>query len=114
MTLFCISADSHVTEPPDTYLSRIDPRFRDRAPRLVYNDQVGDAMLIDEGQSIVPFHLIAAAGLPAEEIRLGNPRRFDDLHRGGWEPEARPLDQDRDGIAPAEVQRESRRRGRDG
>ena len=24
MTL-CISADSHVTEPPDTYLDRIDP-----------------------------------------------------------------------------------------
>jgi predicted TIM-barrel fold metal-dependent hydrolase len=102
MTLFCISADSHVTEPPDTYLPRIDPRFRDRAPRLVYNDQVGDAMLIDEGQSIVPFHLVAAAGLPTEEIRLGNPRRFDDLHRGGWEPEARLLDQDRDGVA-AEV-----------
>ena len=28
-----ISADSHVTEPPDTYVDRIDRRFRDRAPQ---------------------------------------------------------------------------------
>jgi len=42
-------------------LSRIDPCIRDRAPRLVCNDQVGDAMLIDEWQSIVPFHLVATA-----------------------------------------------------
>ena len=27
-----ISADSHITEPPDTYTARIDARFRDRAP----------------------------------------------------------------------------------
>jgi predicted TIM-barrel fold metal-dependent hydrolase len=27
-----ISADSHITEPPDTYTARIDPAFRERAP----------------------------------------------------------------------------------
>ena len=30
-----ISADSHITEPPDTYVDRIDRRFRDRAPHVV-------------------------------------------------------------------------------
>ena len=29
-----ISADSHIVEPPDLYTSRIEPRFRDRAPRM--------------------------------------------------------------------------------
>ena len=29
-----ISADSHIVEPPDLYESRIEPKFRDRAPRL--------------------------------------------------------------------------------
>jgi len=29
-----ISADSHIVEPPDLYASRIDRRFRDRAPRM--------------------------------------------------------------------------------
>jgi hypothetical protein len=31
MTHPIISADSHVTEPPDTYSAHIDPAFRDRA-----------------------------------------------------------------------------------
>ena len=29
-----ISADSHIVEPPDLYSTRIDPKFRDRAPRM--------------------------------------------------------------------------------
>ena len=34
----CISADSHITEPPGTYADRIDPKFRDRAPRVEFNE----------------------------------------------------------------------------
>ena len=29
-----ISADSHIVEPPDLYTSRVQPKFRDRAPRM--------------------------------------------------------------------------------
>jgi hypothetical protein len=29
-----ISADSHIVEPPDLYTSRVQPQFRDRAPRM--------------------------------------------------------------------------------
>ena len=29
-----ISADSHIVEPPDMYIARINPKFRDRAPRM--------------------------------------------------------------------------------
>ena len=29
-----ISADSHVTEPPNAYIDNIDPAYRDRAPHL--------------------------------------------------------------------------------
>ena len=85
----CISADSHVTEPPDTYIDRIDPAFRDRAPRLHHDDTLGDVMLIDNGQSLVPYWLVAAAGRPADEVRLDSGRTFAELHRGGWDPEAR-------------------------
>src|SRR5690348_3540099 len=93
----CISADSHVTEPPGTYVDRIDPAYRDRAPRLANHDQLGDVMLIDNGQSLVPFWLVAAAGRPTEEVRLDSHKTFDELHRGGWDPEARLSDQDTDG-----------------
>ncbi|GIU87397.1 MAG: amidohydrolase [Acidimicrobiia bacterium] len=98
----CISADSHVTEPPGTYVDRIDPRYRDRAPRLAHDPTLGDVMVIDNGQSVVPMWLVAAAGRPAEEVRLDSGRRFEELHRGGWDPRARLADQDVDGVA-AEV-----------
>ena len=33
-TYSLISADSHIVEPPDLYSSHIEPKFRDRAPRM--------------------------------------------------------------------------------
>ena len=30
-----ISADSHVSEPPDLWATRVNTKYRDRAPRLV-------------------------------------------------------------------------------
>jgi predicted TIM-barrel fold metal-dependent hydrolase len=98
----CVSADSHVTEPPDTYVDRIDRAFADRAPRIHHDATLGDVMLIDNGASLVPYWLVAAAGRPADEVRLDSGRRFEELHRGGWDPAARLADQDTDGVA-AEV-----------
>ena len=94
----CISADSHVTEPAGTYVDRIDPKYRDRAPRMHYDETLGDVMLIDGGKSLVPFWLVAAAGRPTDEVRLDTGKRFDDLWRGGWDPVARLADQDLDGV----------------
>src|SRR6266404_4694525 len=96
-----ISADSHITEPPDTYTARIDARFRDRAPRLVHDAKRGDLFVIDGLDKPIPMGLIAAAGKPAEELTMFG-ARFEDLHRGGWDPEARLADQARDGVS-AEV-----------
>ena len=94
-----ISADSHVTEPPETYVDFIDPAWRDRAPRLVDGGEgVGDVFVIDGMERGVPMGLVAAAGKPPEEIRVMGVR-FRDLHRGGWDGEARIADQDRDGVA---------------
>jgi predicted TIM-barrel fold metal-dependent hydrolase len=97
-----ISADSHITEPPGTYVDHIDPAWRDRAPRLVdAGESIGDVFAVEGMRNPVPMGLVAAAGKPAEEIRVKGVR-FDELHRGGWDPEARLADQDRDGVA-AEV-----------
>ena len=95
-----ISADSHVTEPPDTYLPRIDPKYRDDAPRII-QDERGDVFHIPGMKVPVPMGLIAGAGKQAEELTTFGVR-FEDLHRGGWDPVARLADQDRDGVA-AEV-----------
>src|SRR5436190_7895178 len=101
MTKPPISADSHITEHPDTYRKYIDPALRDRAPHLVHDDAGGDLYVIpDLTQGALPMGLIAAAGKRPEDIRPTG--RFEELHRGGWDPEARLADQERDGVS-AEV-----------
>ncbi|NJN52327.1 MAG: amidohydrolase family protein, partial [Gammaproteobacteria bacterium] len=96
-----ISADSHITEHPDTYTAYIDRKWRDRAPHLVRSPERGDMFVIDGMDRPVFLGLLAAAGKAPEEINTQGVN-FEDLHRGGWEPNARLLDQDRDGVA-AEV-----------
>ncbi len=96
-----ISADSHITEPANTYIDHIDSRWRDKAPRLVHLENVGDVFQLDGVGRPIPMGLVAAAGKPAHEIRVQGVR-FEEMHRGGWDPVARLEDQDRDGVA-AEV-----------
>jgi len=57
-----ISADSHVNEPGDLWLERIDKQFRDGAPRIVENPpgQRPGAYLVLEG--IAPTHLAQGMG----------------------------------------------------
>jgi predicted TIM-barrel fold metal-dependent hydrolase len=96
-----ISADSHITEPANTYLDHIESRFKERAPRMERREGIGDIFVIDGMDKPIPMGLVAAAGKPPEEIRV-NGVLFEEMHRGGWDPDARLGDQDRDGIA-AEV-----------
>jgi uncharacterized protein len=96
-----ISADSHITEPANTYLDHIESRWKDRAPRMERREGVGDVFVVDGMAKPIPMGLVAAAGKPAEEIRI-NGVLFEEMHRGGWDPDARLADQDRDGVS-AEV-----------
>ena len=68
-----ISADSHVNEPGDLWVERIDKAFRDRAPRVVENPPglKPGAYFMLEG--IPPIHL--AQGMGAEAA-LSPPRAF--------------------------------------
>ncbi len=36
-----ISSDSHIMEPPDTYIARIDHKYKDIAPRVVWQEKRG-------------------------------------------------------------------------
>lgn len=94
-----ISADSHITEPPDCYAD-IDPAFRDRAPHMVSHEERGDLFVID-GMRPIAMGLVAAAGKLPEEITMEGVS-FEELHRSGWDSSARLADQERDGVS-AEV-----------
>jgi uncharacterized protein len=96
-----ISADSHITEPPGTYVDRIDRKYKDTAPHMVRDEKKGDLFVIDGLNQPIPMGLVAAAGKKAEELRMFG-AKFEDLHRGGWDPQARMAEQERDGVA-AEV-----------
>jgi predicted TIM-barrel fold metal-dependent hydrolase len=94
-----VSADSHITEPPDCYAKFIDPKFRDRAPYIVSDEVRGDTFIIPGMENRpVPMGLVAAAGKDPRELRVSG-TRFEELHRSGWDPSARLADQDRDGVA---------------
>ncbi|MGI9579310.1 MAG: hypothetical protein ACR2OH_14010, partial [Microthrixaceae bacterium] len=55
-----VSADSHVTEPPDCYADYIDPAFRDRAPYIEHHPERGDLYVIPGMDAMsVPMGLVA-------------------------------------------------------
>jgi len=91
-----ISADSHVTEPPNAYIDNIDPKYRDRAPRVRRDPDRGDFYDIDGIKGGIGLGTFAAAGKTPSEVRKDG--TFEGLHRGGYDPTVRLADQDRDGV----------------
>jgi predicted TIM-barrel fold metal-dependent hydrolase len=92
-----ISADSHITEPPDCYRAHIDPKYRDIAPHIVSDDRLGDIYVVEGMKQTIPLGLVAGAGLDASQLRKTG-AKFEELHRGGWDSKVRLADQDRDGV----------------
>jgi predicted TIM-barrel fold metal-dependent hydrolase len=80
-----ISTDSHVTEPIELYVERVDADFRDRVPRIENRD--GWRTLLAEG--LDPRRLMTADQLEVAIV-------------GGTDPDERARDQERDGVS-AEV-----------
>jgi predicted TIM-barrel fold metal-dependent hydrolase len=110
MTAKVISADSHVMEPPELWVERMDQSFRDRAPRVVneWKGKKGEFLICD-GQFLRSVYGGFPAQRPPQEIPLypesaHQRERTDYAHArpGGWEPAERIKDQEIDGIA-AEV-----------
>jgi hypothetical protein len=95
-----VSADSHVNEPGDLWVERIDKAFRDRAPRVVDNlpgRQPGSYLVLED---IPPIHL---AGSRSRKEAGGLPNFFQqttykDARRGGWDPAERLKDMEMDGV----------------
>jgi uncharacterized protein len=95
-----LSADSHVLEPSKTYVDRIDHRFRDRAPHMQSDPRHGVVFVIPGIDFPLPMALVSGAGKSPTEME--GKVDVDGLQSGGWDPEKRMQDQDRDGVA-AEV-----------
>src|SRR2546428_6840668 len=79
-----ISADSHMTEPGDLWVERLDGKYRDNAPRVIKNENSGGAPYLFVGPG---FHPLTVAGVFAAD-RNTNALREHKMH--GDEP-VRPI-----------------------
>src|SRR5246127_447907 len=94
-----LSSDSHVFEPPDLWQTRIDRAFRDRAPRIERIDG-GDYIVVEKDQILSGIGLISNAGIRFEAPEMISAEgRFEDVHRGGYDPEQHLEDMSLDGVA---------------
>ena len=91
-----VSADGHVVEPADLWTTRMDKRFRDRAPRVESREEA-DYYII-EGLTEFPVGL---EGVTMEEkiqgqVTTPKGRRHAETRPGAWDPQPRLVDQERD------------------
>ncbi len=94
-----LSSDSHVFEPPDLWQTRIDRAFRDRAPRIERIDGA-DHIIVEKDQVLSGIGLISNAGARFEAPETITARgRFEDVLRGGYDPEQHLADMALDGVA---------------
>lgn len=83
-----ISADSHVNEPGDLWVERIDKTFRDRAPRVVADPpglKPGSYFQL-EGVPLTHVAQGLAAGIKPEALpQFFQTSTYKDARPGGWE-----------------------------
>lgn len=98
------SSDSHIIEPPDLWTTRIEPRYRDRAPHVERQDGV-DWWIIDgarygsvsgrknkEGGRAKDAAPVASRGAVLVHSR------FEDVREAVWQPEAYVRENLQDGV----------------
>src|SRR5204863_6526742 len=97
------SADSHVSEPGDLWVERIDAEYRFRAPRLEARERNGkvEDLWIYEGWPPHPVGVgLGAADRngPGASTFRAEGKGYGNALSGGWDPAERLNDQDVDGV----------------
>jgi predicted TIM-barrel fold metal-dependent hydrolase len=94
-----LSSDSHVFEPPDLWTTRIDAAFRHRGPRMERINGA-DQLVVEEHQVISGIGLISNAGARFEAPEtISGQGRFEDVPRGGFDPDQHLRDMQLDGVS---------------
>ena len=91
-----ISSDSHVIEPWFLWQERLPAQYRDRAPRLVRNDD-GSDRLVCEDIEMPPIGTAAGVFRGNSEVRQTG-RWEEDIPPSAYDPDARIKEIDRDTI----------------
>jgi predicted TIM-barrel fold metal-dependent hydrolase len=98
-----VDADGHILEPLDLWDKYLDPKFRDRAPRLVKAENGKECLVMDE--HVVGNQNRGIGGIGAVGARQGvvaaDAMEYKDGKPGGFDPHQRIPDMDADGIDAA-------------
>ena len=97
-----IDADGHILEPLDLWDRSMDPTYRERAPRMILDDNGKERLLI-EGQVLGnPKGLGRLGAVGARDGSVAaDTMKYAEGHPGGFDPHARIKDLDLDGIDAA-------------
>ncbi len=82
-----IDVDTHITEPPDTWTSRVPAKFADQVPYVERNKDGRDYWYL-KGQRISSVGLSAVAGFDGGPFP-DSPKGYDDVHPASWKAEER-------------------------
>jgi len=98
-----ISADSHMMEPANLWVDRLDHKFQDRAPKVIKTEGKGGFVFVGPGLTPFPVAGGFAAGRSGEELKefLGEANQakgYESARPSGWDPVERIKDQDIDGV----------------
>ena len=93
-----ISADSHMMEPADLWLERLDEKFRDLAPRVVKNEGKPGYSFVAPGINPFPVAGGFARGMSGQELKEHMAKGYEAARPSGWDPVERIKDQNIDGV----------------
>ena len=92
-----ISSDSHIIEPPDLWLERIDRRFLDRAPRVV-REEKGDWWVIDGKRSMSFLGVQTGNRFEKDASELIIEAHFDAVRPAAYDPKRYVAENLEDGV----------------
>ena len=97
-----IDADGHVLEPFTLWNDYMDPQYRERAPKLVKDENGKERLLLEDKilGSRAGFGGIGGVGA-RQGVVAAESMDYEDGRKGGFDPHARIPDMDLDGIDAA-------------
>src|SRR5207237_9765454 len=89
--MILISVDDHIAEPADMFDAHVPAKYKDRAPKVVTEEDTGDQQWWYEGVKGRNLGLNAVPGKPREYSNT-NPTRYDEMRPGCFNVAARVKD----------------------
>ena len=72
MSTYVFDSDSHILEPPDLWETYLEPKYRDRAIKVVHPPEGGEQLVVDN-EVLLPGGLAILGGVDLDRRRLFDP-----------------------------------------